>query len=244
MTSGYYPLIPPREDFLERRIRALEQQVEELQAGRKLSAASFRGGAFRFLDDAGAPRFTLGHVTLTGEVGGVTDAYGQFVFGDGGAVVLAFREGDRGWAYPTIPLPAFDYEANIVVTAGSFTNTWASRCDFISHEVVMCAGWVNVPVGSTAEVRLHEFFTNQATSAATLTGRAESWWVIFRWLHPSAVGLDDPRSERWRGDNEFRIQARRTAGAGNVTVYHPSLWVMTSRYMHPDADSNGAVIIQ
>jgi hypothetical protein len=48
VTAGYYPLLPTREDWLERRVRALEVQVRELQSARRLASASVDGGSLRF----------------------------------------------------------------------------------------------------------------------------------------------------------------------------------------------------
>lgn len=51
---------PPGQDYLLRRLRDLERQVRELQAGRRLEAATIRGGSLKVLDDQGQLQIQLG----------------------------------------------------------------------------------------------------------------------------------------------------------------------------------------
>jgi hypothetical protein len=237
MTAGYYPIIPVREDWLERRIRALEQQVLELQAGRKLAAASFRGGAFRFLDDEGDPRHVLGNVELSGEIGGELTAYGDFMYGDEGAIILGGREGDRGLMYPPVPQPLTDPTAK-VITTGTFTTQWEGRLDFPAHEVFYVSGAAATDAGTVAEIRLHEGFTNTNTSPATVASGASITYQ-FGWLGPWTTGLYDPR-DRDTSSGFMAVQARRVSGSGSLFIWPPQTAVWTSRFLIPSADTSGA----
>lgn len=237
MTSGYFPLVPPREDWLERRIRALEQQVLELQAGRKLSSASFRGGAFRFLDDSGQPRHVFGNVELSGEIGGVTSAYGDLMFGDEGAIILGGREGDRGLMYPFIPQPMVNPTPQFV-TSSSFVNIFEGRYIYPAHEVFFVTGAYVSAASTTGEIRLKESFSGQTTDVASISA-GKSGYYTFGWLHPATTGLYDPR-DRPTGDAFMAIEARRVSGSGDFNVWPPQVAAWMSHFLIGEADTNGA----
>jgi hypothetical protein len=232
MTSGYHPLVPANDDYYERRLRELERQVKELQAGRKLSAASFRGGAFRFLDDAGQPRLTLGTITPVGAVGDPSEPYGNFVFGDGGAIVHAAREGDRGLTFPPEPMPWRKFDEKVVINATSFTNCWQASAYWPNQEVVHFGTYISLPSSFTAEVRLRDGYSGATTAVASLTAGASpnQQYLEFFWLHPSLVGLNDPRGSKVQG-LDVLVQARRVSGTGDVWVLEPNVFQLESKWL-------------
>ena len=240
MTSGYHPLVPANEDYYERRLRELERQVRELQAGRALSAASFRGGAFRFLQDDGQPRMTLGTVTPVGAVGDPSEPYGIFEFGDGGAIVHAAREGDRGLSWPPEQLKYSKWANFAEVTAGSFTDTWELRADWPNQEVLHYTAWMAVDPNTTGEFRLQDFFSGNTTTVATLTaaGTQVNGYLRYLWWHPSLVGLNDARSGRVQG-LDVLVQGRRAAGAGKVYVGEPNICQLESKWLNEGLYTSG-----
>ena len=234
-SSGYKSLIPPREDYLERRVRDLERQVLELQAGRRLSAASFRGGAFRFLDDDGAPRMVLGNVDNSGEGGG--EQYGIFFYGDGGATLLGFREGDRGQAFPPQSAYVFGFQEHLEVTSGAWTSTYGCNIKWPTQELLAVRGFVEAADGGDGELRLLQENGDLVTDVITLdapgTG-SQMYWFEFLWLHPAQCGIYDTRN-RYR-ELEVYIQLRRTASVGHVTMWWPRVFDQMSRWL-ADAES-------
>jgi hypothetical protein len=233
--SSFYPLIPTREDWLERRIRELEKQVRELQAGRRLSGASFRGGAFRFLDDEGQPRYTLGHVDLSGEIGGLTEAYGNFTYGDGGAMVLAFRKGDRGQAFPPIDPRVTDPAFFKTVTSSTFQRMWYGPLDWPTQEVIIIAGWVQVDANTVAEAKLVDLWTSTETAVLVMAGGAggATKYMRWHWLHPAKTGIYDPRDRAQ--SLALDLQVRRASGTGSVFVWEPQYWMQTSLWLADDS---------
>lgn len=236
-------LRPSGEDWISRRFADLQRQIDELRAARSLPASSTKGGAFVFLDNNGNVRRAMGNVKLDGSIGGVTTAYGDFVYGDGGAILLAAREGDRGLIYPELALAAHDPfpgNAEKQVTSGTFTDLWEFATNFPSHEVLVVFG--TVIIGSdgttTGELRLR----SQGGSTSTVLSVPNNSAINFayEWLGPWTTGLYDPRAGR---DTNLvvSVQARRTAGTGVVFVRQPAAF-LSSRFVRPNADTSGHLI--
>ena len=225
---------------LLRRLDDLEREVRELRASRGSSAPAFRGGAFRLLDDAGAPRFAAGHVDLDGSVGGDTSAYGVFVFGDDGAMALMVQEGYAGISYPANLVPLHP-PTPAGVTSGTFQTIVEGSVLFPAHEVLYVEGSVTTPAGTTGELRLTEGYSGTSTDALVIPSDTNSVY-LFRWVHPGPSGLYD--GDPHVTPNLFvGLQARRTGGAGNLTVYPPRSAELTSRFVHRTAATNGDPVL-
>jgi hypothetical protein len=228
--------IPPGPDWIARRLDDLERQVRELRAARASSATSFKGGAFRLLDADGNPRFAAGQVALDGTIGGATSAYGVLEFADDGAIVHMVQEGYRGLVYPHADIPLHKPDPT-QVTSATFVQVVEVTVPFPAHEVVWLEGAVQTPAGTTGELKIVEGFSGQATDVLTI-GSDTNGSYNFQWLHPSDVGLYDasshPVNHLFLG-----LQARRTGGIGDLTVYPPRIAQLTSRFLLPDAATDG-----
>ena len=231
------PTLPPS---LAAEIADLRRRLNNLERSQRLPFSSTRGGAFLFFDDSGNRRKAMGNVNLDGSIGGITTAYGEFEYGDGGAIALAVREGDRGIMYPEMEIPHHT-PTSINVTSGSFLTLWESYQHFPAYEVVFVEMAVITDAGTSGEVRLFENGNNQATSVASV-GAAFNGTVQFEWLHPAHTGLYDPRAQP-STNLLLAVQARRTGGAGNVIVFPPRHMRMTSKFIHPDAATDGHPVV-
>jgi len=227
---------PPDYDWLVRKVQLLEQQLRELSAARSLPASNFRGGRFRFQDDAGEPRWEMGNVALVGGSQTPTDAYGVFGRGDDAGIAFMLREGDRGLIMPVIPIPLHP-PSTTVVTSSSFVTVVEAVMNLPAHEVVAVTGAVQTDASTTAELRLIDGYTGQTTGVASVPGSANGLYG-FEWLHPASVGLYDQHPHAAAG-LFLGLQARRVSGVGNVTVFWPSTAEMTSQFLRPGADTAG-----
>lgn len=232
--------LPPSYDYLERRVRRLEQQIRELGAASRLNASSFVGGKTRFKDQAGQPRFELGEVPVIGfGEQPSTNLYGTFVRGDDVGIVMGAREGDEGLIAPLIPIDFHPPEFESI-TSGDWTTAYQTTVSFPCHEVVRITFGVSTDAATNAEVRLFDLGTDIATGVIQVppdyvgTGS-------FRWRHPADVGL----YANTQGANELflRLQARITAGAGAVRISWPNRAVMTSFLLNPGAHDNGDPVL-
>jgi hypothetical protein len=228
------PTLPPS---LAAEIADLQRRLNNLERSQRLPFSSTRGGAFVFLDSNLNHRLDMGSVAVDGSIGnGDTTPYGVFIRGDGGGFVVGTRAGDRGLIAPNIPMNMHDPFSK-VVTSGTFVSLYESICFFPAHQVVHVQAAVIVDAGTVGEVKLVEGFTSTATSVLNLPAGTNSR-LDFEWLHPASVGLYDSQAVTttalW-----VQMHVRRVSGAGNVTVYYPDPSELTSKFLHPNAATNG-----
>lgn len=221
-------------------VKELKRRLDNLERSPRLPFSSTRGGAFIFQDTSGNVRRAMGNVTLDGSIGGITAAYGDFLYGDGGAIIIMAREGDRGVVYPDLDIPLHS-PASVNVTSGTFQTLWESYTNFPAHEVIHIEMAVQSDAGTTGEIRLIENASNQVTSVASIPA-AYNGVVGFEWLHPAPTGLYDPRV-RPAANMALGVQVRRTAGAGNVIAFPPRQAHYSSKFMHPNAATNGHPVV-
>jgi hypothetical protein len=250
MSAGYVPLLPPREDWLLRRVMALERQVKELQGARVTqvqaadgsfsyndSAHSYQGGSSRWLDDAGQVRAAKGHVNEAGDPD-AAEPWGDYLLDAHGAVVLAARHTAWGLGYPSQPLNVIDDQLSRAVTGASWNSLYRMRFDNPAYEVIQVGGYVDMAAGSTGQLRLMEWYSGQQlTAALTVPGGTSLGWWIFSWKHPCECGKGDPRVRP--SQCEVNVQARVSAGAGAITVWDPEYAMLESLWVAPYATTDG-----
>lgn len=116
-----------------------------------------------------------------------------------------------------------------VITSGTFVPTCFSNLPFLQNPVLNVWVVVTADVGTSAEVRLHEFYGGGVTDTITVAGGGPQF-CVFEWLH--GVHLLDTGAE-------FRVNVRRSAGAGNVNAYAPRRFAFGTIPQFPDADDVG-----
>lgn len=264
MTAGYQPPLVPREDWLVRRVMNLERQVRELQAARITRANiaegdfAYDGGTFTY-DDAtqvcrnclasrtggwdlwfdrdGLPRRALGLVDpKTGQGNPDATTYADTTIDDNLGATLVFREGTNGWAYPPERAHVSDAITWNWTTGGTFASLWRGRVEHTHHEVIVVEGYAQCDTaGTVGDLRLFDAESGQATSVVTIPNATTCYRFV--WLHPNGASYGDNRGGADRVD--VGLQARRTAGTGQVQVYEPRQWDMSSRWLEPTAATNG-----
>lgn len=228
------PTMPPS---LAAEIRDLKRRLDNLERSQRLPFSSTRGGAFLFLDNNGSTRRALGNVAFDGSVGaGATEGYGDYVYGDDGAVILAAQQGDRGLVYPTQPIPMLPI-TSITVTSGTYTGLFEHRYNVpLAYEVIRIQLAASTGAGTTGDIRLNDAVSGQSTAAASIPA-ASSKVVDFYWLHPAAIGLFD--AAHAGSVLHLSIQARLTGGAGGFSVFPPRVKELCSVFLFPDAATDG-----
>lgn len=174
------------------------------------------------VDENGDVRVRLGRLTAAGGSGG---AWGLEIVNQPGTNDWPggepyFRSSDDGAEFPYQTLPAINDTEVINVTSGSFTKTWTAATGILMHKYASATTVVSTPSGTTGEIRLSIDVggSTQVNSAAvTIPSASSGYFTVPAFAH----GLD-----LWSGPHYFEIQARRTGGAGNVSVYQPALGVV------------------
>lgn len=234
---------------LEERLRAIEQKVEEALRRNPLRNASMTDGAFRILDAAGNQQIVIGKqsdgtygiwsyddagnvVLKLGEDGlsvldavgtlrvraGYIDAsagYGVKVRSPAGGTL--FNATDDGLRFPALNTPWIPQLTAFTgvftpITDASFVNVYQSEWSQITHlgfaATVVCTS----DAGTTGEFRISAD-AGGTTSSVTVPAASASTMQAFEWLHGLSLNT---------GPTSFRVQARRTGGAGNINVYLPA----------------------
>jgi hypothetical protein len=249
----------PREDWVERRVRALEAAIVELRAARverafirsgqfqwadtafdhTNSAIAQQGGSSRWLDDSGRPRRVVGHVGTDGDVD-PAEVWGDHVLRADGALLHGYTDADQGWAYPGMPLHVVKQNPpfSSVASSGTFATLWMARVDHPAHEVVTLAGTATADAGTSGQLRLREGYTGDTTAVLSIPSGATGWWR-FAWVHPAECGLYDPREGRLAA-LEVRVEGRVSGGAGSISVQEPEYAMLSSLLVDYDAATNGS----
>ena len=247
MPEGTDRYLVDQSDFgvrIEERFRALEQKVEEALRRNPLRDASMTDGALRILDAAGNQQVVIGkqsdgtygiwsyddagNVVLKLDDNGLR-AYdtagltrvliGLITSGNYGARVRDASNGIRfsvendGYKDPWLAQPWRNQQtpARVSTTSATFVDAWTSTPELINHlGVSTTAAWVT-DAGTTGEVRLSCDGSASNTSAVAIAA-ASSGVQQFRWLHGATLGT---------GPTSFRLQVRRTGGAGSVHLDEP-----------------------
>lgn len=228
------PALPPS---LAAELAELRRRLDALERSPRLPWSSSQGGSLRVIDPTQALRLLAGNVTFDGSIGGVTDAYGVFAYGDDQTLAAGVRQGDRGLAYPTRSVPMSDPAAAITVTSAGFVDTWAGAVNAPGSEVATVVVGVATDAGTTGEVQLYDIYSASGTNAAVV-GSSANGYARFEWLHPATTGLYDSRAGRAQ-TLRLAVRARRTSGTGNLYLYPPATAELTSRYLVPTAATTG-----
>lgn len=125
-----------------------------------------------------------------------------------------FKLTTAGWIKPHFPGVAYDPSASKAVTSATFVETWRVLFgDYLGPGVEVMVTWAT-GAGTTGELQV---VSNGGGTTATHALPAASSGVAFvRWLHGTPVGA---------GPFTMSVQARRTAGANNVTIYPCHAWI-------------------
>ncbi len=93
-----------------------------------------------------------------------------------------------------------------------------------TRQVVICDS------GTSGEIRIRQEISGAVTDVASVGPGVTQEFVDFQWLH--GVHLGDTYEH-------FIIEARRTGGTGNLTVYNPRRSLLTTSLRQPAADATG-----
>jgi hypothetical protein len=220
---------------MEERIRALERQVSDLQAGRGIRRALVSSGRVRIANDAGTEVARIGE-GVWGSVGGTSETTMIAILGDDGAYrFLATTDDGLVWPparNPWINLLPMSGTA-VPVTAGTWTSTHRVIY-YQSADSVRARITIGVDAATTGELRLESAGPYQTLvlplAAGSLTDYRFDWWI-----GPGGVG--------WALGTELSIdiQVQRTSGAGAINVHFPAPLMVTDHRVIRASESGEAV---
>lgn len=105
----------------------------------------------------------------------------------------------------------------IAVSAGAFTDTWCAYAENPAYTTIKAQAIVVIAAATTAEIRLYESVSAQATSVKSIAG-PYTGYVWFEWIVP---GMSSAWGDTGTSTLLFKYQARITAGVGDIKVYDP-----------------------
>lgn len=198
---------------MERRMRTQETATRAAltsitdAAGKELVRLDRDG--IKIYDAAGVLRVSLGFVDAA-------TGYGLHVK-DSAAAMMA-SVGDHGYRMPTLNTPWVPNLAMaagsqlVAVTSAAFVNVYQAEFSQITHEAFASTVGCTSDAGTTGEFRLSADAGGN-TSAVTIPAASAGTSQAFEWTHGLTLST---------GPTSFRVQARRTGGAGNINVYLPA----------------------
>jgi len=178
------------------------------------------GGGIRLRDRTGTTRAFFGDFSDPD----TSSRYGISLYDAKGDTIFAIDSAEEGMLYPQqyaqwiVPTPQ-------VVTSGSFVTVAEVGIQLLNHDVIRTDASMQVDAGTTAEVRIRDVYSGAVTNTLAVAGSANGS-VLCEWLHPFSVGWGDsnPSVQMF-----LQWEVRRSAGAGNVTVYPPRGIVLGNR---------------
>lgn len=203
------PIRPSGDAFLAE-LTDLRRRLTDLERAARMPNTSQRGGTFELLDDQGRPVFYFGTFTR----GASPPSYGvQGVIPGGagaGSSPTVLEIDDDGLEAPYLDLPYAKASDFVPVTAGAFANIWVGHAALIVARAVAVRLTIGVDAATTGEVRI--VAGGIASAVVNCPGGAFTNPDYAMLLPANSIGT---------GPLTVEVQARRTAGAGNVNVYPP-----------------------
>ena len=226
MTTGDRYNVPPSPGGdLEQRLRNLEQAVYDGLFNRTLRNSVLPEGSVEILKagnlvlrlDADGLSVLDATGTLRVRVGYIDASAGYGVKVLSPASGTLFNATDDGLRFPALNTPWIPQIGAFTglltpITSASFVNVYQAEWSQITHlgfaSTVVCTS----DAGTTGEFRISAD-AGGTTSSVTIPAASAGTSQAFEWLH--GLGLNT-------GPTSFRVQARRTGGAGNINVYLPA----------------------
>lgn len=189
--------------------QGVEERLRALETAPRISTTSQRGGSYILLDDEGRAVWTFGEYTR----GIVTDYGIQSIAVDGNPAgnATALEVNADGMEAPWVPCQIARTDDFVVVTSGAFIDVWNGSAGLLVSNAIEWFSVIGCDGGTTAEARLS--IAGVKTSGVIACGAGVFTNLIWSWLHEQDLGANF----------FFTLQVRRTGGAGNVNVYHPSV---------------------
>lgn len=217
---------PVRPENLGTILKEIERRLSNLETAPRGPHTSVKNGRMRFLDDNDNQVVVLdgeglkvyddsGNLRVRAGYINPTSGYGLSVFEAGGALMFEFNDdGGRTPALQTsfVPNLAAFNGFYTPVTAGAFADVYEAQFAVISHRGLGVPVICTSDVGTTGEFRIRSG-AGGTTSAVTVPSGSAGTLQLFEWLHGEDIST---------GPTSFFVQARRTAGAGDVNVYLPT----------------------
>lgn len=194
-------------------IRDIHRRLRLLEAAPQLQNSSLTGGTVTALNADGDRVAEFGAL-----IGG---NYGFAVNEAASLHTLMLVDDADGWSAPVWQHAWRDASASVGVTSGSFTPVYRTRIPVTMSTVILTSVVTIQDAATTGELRLTiEGVTS--TTAKTLPAGVQTD-TTFSWEHGQDLGLG--------GDLlSMIIEARRTAGAGTIHVFHPDPLESCSAY--------------
>ncbi len=220
---GYVPSDSPSD--LSALLRELEERIETLESGQRLTRASIRGGRIRLLSEDGE------QVGCYGKAGypianGFQRTDSMFEVGLSDSRFHTLIDGENGWARPQWSYNWTEIKT-IAVTAASYTDTWQTNINILGYALVVVFD-VTTGVGTEGNARL---LLGPQSSDVVYCPANDTTTCRFVW--------DISGFENYGTIPTLKIQANRIAGSNDVEVHTPMRCYTQALAMQAQATSGG-----
>jgi hypothetical protein len=205
----------------------MEERMHTLETQQRLFNASIKGGSLQVLRGEDAKLVAnIGVGTYGSTIPRTAEIITFLDAGNNNTTFHLLLDEKYGWV---LPRWHFNFVADtfIVVTSGSYINTWKTSLN-ITAQCLVVQLFITCDAGTTGKVRLD---LNSRTTDEITINPSEQKFCKFSW---------DLRGKYDFGsDLTLRIQNFRVSGAGNVNVYAPDACYLTSAFDRSDMTTGG-----
>lgn len=193
--------LPPS---LAREIEDLKKRIKILEGSNKLLASAIKGGS---LDVFNANGDLISRIGLF-----PSGTVGFLVLRPDSEHSIIEANWESGLVHPWLGAEWTQPNQATTVTSGSFVTAWESWVELLYGSNLRFWVYVTADAATTGEVRFVRAGVGAIGNTLTINASTSARYE-FRIAHGLTVGS---------GPFAFNIEARRTSGAGNIYVYHPS----------------------
>lgn len=224
--------LPPGVNGLALKIQALEREVRELRAARRLESASISSGRFSVITPGGTTVFGIGKlpsglygtelrrddgslaVSVSGQDAGTADTV-RVLSRSGQTLITDDEYADGFLGRPWVPVPM---TPAVAVTAGSWVTTHIGVW-LVQHRVLDLRASVVAPAATTGQVRIRALWEGAYIQLGpTITATDGETFLDYRATGTDLAGIE-------YGDRVVITQeCQRTAGAGTVNSWSHGTW--------------------
>lgn len=201
----------PTLDDLARQIADQDRRLQALESSAQLGNSSIRGGSLYVLDDTTPP----GIIAVLGKVDepGTSTIYnGAIIEKPGVGTPFLWMNDHAGQLLPYSPWDGWHTPTEQVnITDTTLQDRWVTTVEIATCLALKVSIPVVCDVGTTGEILVRCAATGTVTNTKVIPSGASTVFECY-WLHGMTLQS---------GPSQFSFQARRTSGAGTVTLFVP-----------------------
>jgi hypothetical protein len=198
-------MLPAAPGDIWKAIKALQQDVKELRAARRLEAASIGAGALTITGNGSIQVLSADGTTVRLWIS--ADPQGLLVRDAAGNTLILEDPAGQGLARPYFDVPMYPAKSGnmLTTTSAAYEILWRGYADTRNPRLA-ASGWILAGAGSTGNLRVKVNGTQIGSTVVATTSLAQ--WTVGPIAHGAAINTD----------MTVDIEAQLTGGSGPITV--------------------------